>query len=124
MKKFIYITSILIGGLLGSYISLTYAKDATLFEKAGIYFLIFPTIINSCTKLCHKAITGKGEKNETLFVPTVHCAICWTTLLLYINIKLNFHFVLTLVLIVNIIVWVVLTIIAWKRKQEKLIAIK
>ncbi|MCE0553217.1 hypothetical protein LQK80_01080 [Bacillus thuringiensis] len=62
MKKFIYITSILIGGLLGSYISLTYAKDATLFEKAGMYFLIFPTIINSCTKLFHKAITGKGEK--------------------------------------------------------------
>jgi membrane protein DedA with SNARE-associated domain len=91
-----------------------------------MYFLIFPTIINSCAiKLCYKEITGKGEKKmKHYFFPTVHCAICWTTLLFYINIKLNFHFVLTLVLIVNIIVWVILTITAWKRKQEKLIAIK
>lgn len=118
MKKIIYLGLILSFSMMGVFIAFKLSNTSNLFERAGMYFLIIPTICNTCIKLCYKIITGKGERDDILFFSTVHTALCWTVYLIYITINLDFHFAFVILCIANTFIWGGLAF-RWIRKKSK-----
>lgn len=118
MKKTISFGLILSLSIMGVCIALKFSNTSNLFERAGMYFLIIPTICNTCVKFCYKTITGKGERDDILFCSTVHTALCWTVYLAYITINLNFHFAFVILSIANVLVWGGL-VFRWIGKRSK-----
>lgn len=105
MKKTFCIISVIILNTMGAYVIIKYANDFSLFEKAGLYFLVLPTLINSSFKLGYRMAFKEQEKYIVLFAPTTHTALCWTVYLGYITIHINYHFVFVLLFIANICTW-------------------